>query len=221
MVGRDAFEQLPYAPPPGATEVVLVRHGASAGRVDGIPFPLVEGRGDPPLAEAGRAQATAVAARLEAEPFEALFVSSLRRTHETAAPLAGAAELEPVVVPGLSEVHLGDFEGGEYRIRAARRDQIILRVFEEHRWDAIPGAEPADEFAARIRTAIETIVAATGPDRIAVAFAHGAVIGEVCRQATGSRGLAFAHSDNGSISRLVVDTDGRWLLRSFNEISHL
>jgi hypothetical protein len=27
---RDGFEQVPYAVPAGATEVVLVRHGASA-----------------------------------------------------------------------------------------------------------------------------------------------------------------------------------------------
>jgi probable phosphoglycerate mutase len=50
---------------------------------------------------------------------------------------------------------------------------------------------------------------------------HGAVIGELCRQATDSRAFAFVHSDNGSISRLVVLADGRWQLRSFNDISHL
>jgi probable phosphoglycerate mutase len=47
------------------------------------------------------------------------------------------------------------------------------------------------------------------------------VIGQLCRQATDSRPFAFVHSDNGSISRLVVFDDGRWLLRSFNDIAHL
>jgi probable phosphoglycerate mutase len=60
-----------------------------------------------------------------------------------------------------------------------------------------------------------------GPNRAAVAVLHGAVIGQLCRQATDSRAFAFVHADNGSISRLVVDPDGRWLLRSFNDISHL
>jgi probable phosphoglycerate mutase len=50
---------------------------------------------------------------------------------------------------------------------------------------------------------------------------HGAVIGELCRQATDSRPFAFVHADNGSLSRLVVFPGGRWLLRSFNHISHL
>jgi probable phosphoglycerate mutase len=39
--------------------------------------------------------------------------------------------------------------------------------------------------------------------------------------ATDSRPFAFVHADNGSVSRLVIGSDGRWLLRSFNDISHL
>jgi hypothetical protein len=74
---------------------------------------------------------------------------------------------------------------------------------------------------ARVRAAVEEMVARTGPDATVVAFAHGAVIGELCRQATDSRPFAFVHADNGSLSRLVVQADGRWLLRSFNDISHL
>jgi probable phosphoglycerate mutase len=56
---------------------------------------------------------------------------------------------------------------------------------------------------------------------MAVTVAHGGVIGEICRQATGSRPFAFVHSDNGSISRLVVHDGGRWMLRSFNDVCHL
>ena len=53
------------------------------------------------------------------------------------------------------------------------------------------------------------------------AIVHGGVIGEICRQATGSRPFAFVHSDNGSFTRLIVSPDGGWLLRSFNETAHL
>ena len=53
------------------------------------------------------------------------------------------------------------------------------------------------------------------------AIVHGGVIGEVCRQATGSRPFAFVHSDNGSFTRLIVSAEGGWLLRSFNETAHL
>jgi 2,3-bisphosphoglycerate-dependent phosphoglycerate mutase len=221
MADRDSFEQSPYELPPGSTEVVLVRHGASEAAVVGSKFPLVDGHSDPALSGPGRAQAANVPAALAGESVSGLFVSTLRRTQETAAPLAEALALEPVVVPELREVYLGDFEGGEYRIRAGRGDPIIAQVFGEERWDAIPGGESWEDFGARTRAGVEAIVASVGADTTAVAVAHGAVIGELCRQATAARPFAFVHSDNCSISRLVVFEDGRWLLRGFNDISHL
>ena len=221
MADRDSFEQSPYELPPGSTEVVLVRHGASEAAVVGSKFPLVDGHSDPALSAPGRAQAEMVAAGLGGDEFSGLFVTSLRRTQETAAPLAAATGLEPAVVPELREVYLGDFEGGEYRIRAGRGDPIIQQVFTEERWDAIPNAESWEDFGARVSAGIEQIVATVGPNTTALAVLHGAVIGQLCRQATASRPFAFVHSDNCSISRLVVLEDGRWLLRSFNDISHL
>lgn len=221
MADRDSFEQSPYELPPGSTEVVLVRHGASEAAVVGSKFPLVDGHSDPALSEAGRAQAEMVAAGLGGDEFSGLFVSSLRRTRETAAPLAEATGLQPQVIRELREVYLGNFEGGEYRIRAGRGDPVITQVFAEERWDAIPNGESWEDFGARVTAGIERIVAAVGPNTSAVAVVHGAVIGQLCRQATQSRPFAFVHSDNCSVSRLVVFEDGRWLLRCFNDISHL
>jgi 2,3-bisphosphoglycerate-dependent phosphoglycerate mutase len=221
MADRDSFEQSPYELPPGSTEVVLVRHGASEAAVVGSKFPLVDGHSNPALSGPGRAQAAMVAERLAGEDIEGLFVSTLRRTQETAAPLAEAIDLEPQVLRELREVYLGDFEGGEYRVRSGRGDPVIKQVFEEERWDAIPNGESWEDFGARVAAGVEQIVERVGPNTTAVAVVHGAVIGQLCRQATDSRPFAFVHSDNGSISRLVVFDDGRWLLRSFNDISHL
>ncbi len=213
--------QRPFRLSGGATEIVLVRHGASADAVAGAPFPLVDGRGDPPLSPEGELQAVAVAERLAGENVARLFITPLRRTAATAAPLAAAVGLDSAVVADLAEVRLGDWEGGEYRIRAANDDPVIKRVFEEERWDIIPNAESPESLAQRVRRGIETVVAATGPEAVAVAVVHGGVIGEACRQATDSRPFAFVHADNGSLTRLVVWPDGRWLLRAFNDVSHL
>ena len=221
MSGNGAVPQRPFARPPGATEIVFVRHGASEAAVPGAPFPLVDGRGDPPLSEIGVLQARAVADRLARERLDRLFVTTLRRTAQTAAPLADLTGLEPVVVGDLAEIHLGAFEGGEYRIRAAAGDPLVARVFAEERWDVIPGAESSEALAARVRAGIDRIVGETGPDATAAAVVHGGIIGEICRQATGSRPLAFVHVDNASISRLVVFSSGRWLLRTFNDTAHL
>ena len=221
MSEKREYNQRPFRLPPGATEVVLVRHGASAAAVPGTRFPMVDGRGDPPLADAGHAQAEAVGERLAEEGLAGLYVTTLQRTAQTAAPLAERTGLEPVVVPELAEVCLGEWDGGEYRIRAHDGDPLVRRIFEEERWDLIPGAESPEDLEARVRAGIERVVAETGPDAVAAAVVHGGVIGEICRQATRSRPFAFIHADNGSLSRLVVFPGGHWLLRSFNDISHL
>ena len=50
----------PSRVPPDATELIVVRHGASAGLKQGETFDLVGGHGDPPLSPAGREQAVRV-----------------------------------------------------------------------------------------------------------------------------------------------------------------
>jgi 2,3-bisphosphoglycerate-dependent phosphoglycerate mutase len=219
-VSAPRFAQERWIPPAEATELVLVRHGASADAIPGRPFPLRDGQGDPPLAPMGRDQAARVAARLAAEPLTGLFVSPFARAAQTAEPIAAACSLAPTVVGDLREVHTGEFEGGEFRIRVARRDPVMLRVFAEERWDVIPGAEPMAAFADRVRGAAEAVIAAAGPGA-AVVVSHGAWIAELCRQATDSRPFAFTMIENASITRLVVLPDGRRILRGFNDIAHL
>jgi probable phosphoglycerate mutase len=219
----ESYPQRAFALPPDATEVVLVRHGASAAAVPGEPFEELEGQSDPPLAPEGEQQARAVAQRLadSGETFAGLFVTPLKRTSQTAAPLVELTALEPVVVPELREVGLGEWEGGELRIRAANRDPLFYEVIAAERWDAIPGAEPAEQFAARVQAGLARVIEAVGPGGTAVAVVHGGVIGELARVATSSRPFAFVHADNCSITRLVVFAEGRQLLRSFNDVAHL
>jgi len=217
----ERYPQRAWALPGDATEVLLVRHGASQDAVPGEPFEMVEGHADPALSPIGEQQAARVGARLAADPPDALFVTSLRRTVQTAAPLVAATGLEPTVIPELSEVHLGEWEGGELRIRTAHGDPLVTTIFEEQRWDVIPGAEPMEAFEQRTRRGLERVVEQTGPGRVAVAVVHGGVIGELARQATAAPRLSFVHAENSSITRLVVFAGGRWLLRSFNDTSHL
>ncbi len=119
------FEQHRYAPPADSVEVVLVRHGASEAALPGVSFPMIDGQGDPALSEVGRSQARSVAAELGGEEFSGLFVSTLRRTQETAAPLVERTGLDVRVLPDLREVFLGELEGGEYRIKVAEGDPLV------------------------------------------------------------------------------------------------
>jgi probable phosphoglycerate mutase len=205
--------------PPGSTELFLVRHGASADSVEGESFELVEGQGDPPLSEVGRHQAEQVALRLAQEPFDALYVTTLRRTAETAAPLVERTGLQPVVEADLREVFLGEWEGGLLRQKAVDRDPMFEEVMRVQRWDVIPGAETREDFGGRLRRAVERIGSEHAGGRILV-FSHGAAIGELLAQATGSAPFAFVGADNTSISRLVVSEE-RWVLRGYNDTAHL
>ena len=131
--------------------MVLVRHGASEAAVPGQTFAMVDGQGDPALSPVGKDQARSVAAALGGEAFSGIFASSLRRTQETAAPLAAAAGHEVVVLPDLREVNLGELEGGAYRIKVAEGDPLVAEIARQERWDLIPGAESPEQLSGRSR----------------------------------------------------------------------
>ena len=214
-----SFSQRPYAAPPGATELILIRHGASADSFEGETFELVEGQGDPPLSEVGRHQAERLALRLAPEPFDGLYVSTLRRTPQTAAPLVERTGLAPVVDADLREVFLGEWEGGLLRQKAVDGDPLFQRVIKEQRWDLVPGAESREVFGGRLRAAVERI-AATHPGGRVLVFSHGAAIAELLAQASGAQPFAFLNVDNASISKLIVAPE-RWIVRGFNDTAHL
>lgn len=71
----------------------------------------VQGQADPPLSEAGRAQAEALAERLGALGLRGLVASDLRRARETAEILAARLGLALELHPGLRERDLGAWSG--------------------------------------------------------------------------------------------------------------
>jgi probable phosphoglycerate mutase len=198
---------------------LIVRHGESAPAHPDRPFPLHDGHGDPPLDPVGVQQAELLADRLQHETIDAIYVTTLQRTHETAAPLAARIGRSVVVEPDLREVFLGEWEGGALRERAAAGDPIFQRIFTEQRWDVIPGAEPHEEFDERVWRGFQRIVAAH-PDQRVMVVAHGGVIGQLLHRVTGSTRFAFSGADNASISEIVASPE-RIVLRRYNDVSHL
>lgn len=218
---EQAFSHRPFEVAPATTQLLLVRHGATIRGPGEQAEPVAFDGSDPDLNELGRRQAEAVCRQLTRERPAAIFVTGLRRTEQTAAPLATRTGIAPRVVRDLREVELGAWDGAGLRTRLASEDPLALQVLRDERWDAIPGAEPLDGFADRVRRGIALVSESIDFEQTAVAFVHGGVIGEVCRQATASRGFAFIHAENGSITRLIVDADDHWTVRSFNETGHL
>jgi len=218
-VAQASYPQSGFPQISGSADILLIRHGQSEPYRPGTPFPLVDGHADPALTPNGHEQAQRLADRLAAAGIDTIYVSTLRRTAQTAAPLAARLGLAPQVEPELREVHLGDWEGGEYRQRVAEQDPIVRQVFEQERWDVIPGAETSASLADRVRAAIDRLAAGHAGHRVAI-FTHGGVIGQALALASGSRPFAFLSADNASISRLLV-IEQRWIVRGFNDTAHL
>lgn len=199
--------------------MLIIRHGESAPAVPGEPFDLLDGHGDPALHPHGEAQAERVGERLANHDISAIYVSTLRRTHQTAAPLARALGITPIVEPDLREVFLGEWEGGLLRQKAVEGDPIFSRIFAEQRWDVIPGAEKTHEFDARIQAGIHRIREAHVDQTVAV-VCHGGVIGQLFANITGQPGLLFSEADNASISEIVLSSEAA-RIRRFNDTAHL
>lgn len=215
-----ADAQKRFVLPQGARQIILVRHGSSIGpTLETVELGALTIT-NPPLTRDGHVQAEAVGRALADTGVAAIFVTPLQRTRQTADPLARATGIAPMVIDDLREVHMGDFEHSFYE-HAAARNPIIDRMMVEETWEVIPNAESAAHFAERIRHGIDRVLAAFGTGETAVIFSHAATIAEICRQATGSRAFAFMGVENASVSRLIVQADGSWRLRSFNEVSHL
>ena len=207
-----------FVPSPGACQVVLVRHGQSIPYEEGTPFPLVDGHGDPPLSPRGHWQAERLRDRLANEPIAGIYVSSLTRTHQTAAPLARHLGIDPIVEHDLREVHLGEFEGGLFRKMSAEGHPAVLKMRETGEWGSIPGGETNEQFQSRTVGVLERL-AACHANELIVAVCHGGVIAAVLGHAMQQPARRYIGARNGSLTHVVIH-DGAWILRAFNDAAH-
>lgn len=217
------YAQTFYQPPDGASQILLIRHGQSQPYVPGRPFDLVDGHGDPHLTELGHHQAGLVAQRLATEPISAIYVSSLTRTHQTAAPLAERLGLTPIVEPDLREVFLGQGEGGRMREMSANDHPAIVAMRANAEWGEIPGAETNRQLTERTVGAVRKI-AAEHREGLVAAYCHGGVIAAVTGYALDVGALTLTGARHTSISHLVIEQPAtepaHWTLRLFNDGAH-
>ena len=213
------IRQARYQRPDGGVEILLIRHGESAPFVPENPFPMVDGHADPPLSDYGQAQAELVCDRLTQMDISAIYVTTLQRTAQTAAPLVASVGIDPVVVPELREVGLGEWEGGHLRAKSLEGHPIVKKMYQEQTWEVIPGAETAQSFTTRCRAGIEQVASNHSDETVAV-FVHGGVIAEVLAQTIGHSGWGFIGAANASISEIATWGNGH-RLRRFNDVSHL
>ncbi|MER7840034.1 histidine phosphatase family protein [Streptomyces sp. NPDC096040] len=152
--------------------LLLIRHGQTPTNVD---FLLDTGVPGPGLTALGEQQAAALPEALADEDIEVLYVSTLTRTQLTAAPLAAARGLRPIVRDGIREVSAGDLE--MLPGHSERGEEYMRTVFAWAAGDTalrMPGGETGDEALARYDAVIAE-AAASGARTVAV-ISHGAAI---------------------------------------------
>jgi len=148
------------------TTILLARHGETDWNREN----RFQGHADPPLNEAGRAQAAELAAALVAEPLAAVYSSPLRRAFETAQILAAPHGLEPVPVDALREVHVGSWQGlTRAEIEQRFPEQFARWLNYEQGWE---DGESYEEMSRRVIAALLELAAAPEGKRI-LAVSHG------------------------------------------------
>jgi probable phosphoglycerate mutase len=207
-------------------ELFIVRHADAIPEADEIiPSGVYD---DLPLSGIGRKQARALAERLGGISFNAIYSSPLKRCLETAAPLVELLGVEPVIVPELIEIRLGEVvslpqDGSDPEVlnKALQERQLeIVRIAgTTGNWDAIADSEPSKEFRKRVVTALDEIANHHIGERVLV-FAHGGVVNAYAAEVLGLEREFFYPAGNTAIS--VVRVAGtRRVLFTLNDLAHL
>jgi broad specificity phosphatase PhoE len=150
------------------TRIYLVRHGET----DWNRLGLYQGTSDVPLNETGRGQAAALAKRLRAVQFDAIYTSPLRRARDTAEAVSQGRSLEPIELPELRELSYGLWQGRGSEPRG-RCDAGLEWRWRFAPWSVrFPGGETLAEVEARAAAALRRIRAAH-PEGTVLVCGHG------------------------------------------------
>lgn len=206
--------------------LLLIRHGRTAANTGAVLAGWTPGVG---LDETGQAQVARLTGLLGEFPVRRLVASPLQRAGETAAPLAAAWGIEPVVEDDLGECRYGGWTGRPLTELAA---EPLWRTVQDHPSAATfppsteadgPAAESIAAMAARIVAAVRetdaAVDAAYGPRAVWLAVSHGDPIKALLADAAGTHLDHFQriHVDPGSIS-VVRYTERRPFVVRVNDV---
>jgi broad specificity phosphatase PhoE len=151
--------------------LLLLRHGEVEDRYHRI----FGGRIDMALSPRGKEQALALARYVRQRPVQAIYVSPMCRAQQTLAPLATHCPKPTVVEPDFREVDFGDWTGLSWEQVHARFGVRAFDWLQHVEAAAIPNAESAQEFRARIEPPLRRILGAHAGETVGI-VCHGGVI---------------------------------------------
>lgn len=189
-------------------QLIIIRHGR--------PERVENNNGesaDPNLTEVGHEQAQRLAEWLSEEPIDAIYVSSMRRARQTAAPLEAVTGLTAIVDDRIREYD--DGESHYLPLDEVKRDPEAYRAFiKEHTERDLAG------FQAQVLPAFDEIVD-NHPGQSVAVVCHGGVINAVAASVLGIGSGMFFNPNYTSINRIMASRSGERSIGSLNDIGHL
>lgn len=191
-------------------QVLLVRHA--------LPLRSEPGEGsDPDLSDEGRAQVQRLPDALARFPISRVVSSPQRRAIQTAEPVATARELAVEIDDRFAEY---DRDLPAYipveQIRAEMPEEWE-RLAQGH----LPSAVDEDAFRARVRAAVDDLVAAADADDTVAVFSHGGVINLLLHEILGTPRLLSFPVDYASVTRLLYSRSGQATVAGVNAVEHV
>jgi broad specificity phosphatase PhoE len=191
-------------------QVLLVRHA--------LPLRTEHGEGsDPDLSDEGLAQVLRLPEALARFPISRVVSSPQRRAVQTAEPVAAARELTVEIDDRFAEY---DRDLPAYipveQIRS-EMPQEWERLAQGH----LPSVVDEDAFLARVRAAVDDVVATADPDDTVAVFSHGGVINVLLHQILGTPRLLSFPVDYASVTRLLFSRSGQATVASVNTTEHV
>jgi probable phosphomutase (TIGR03848 family) len=167
--------------------VILVRHGRSTANAEGV---LAGWSPGVALDDTGRAQATALAARLSPLPLAAVVSSPLQRCQETVKPLLDTRpELALHTDERVGECHYGDWTG---RKLSELAEEPLWATVQRHPAAAVFPGEEGESLRAMQARAVDAVrdwnrrvEEAHGPDAVYLVCSHGDIIKSLAADALG------------------------------------
>lgn len=156
-----------------SVRLYLIRHGEVDTRYHKV---FGGSRIDMELSEQGHAQAKRMAEYIHTEKLDAIYTSPMTRARQTAAPLLEKLpHHEPRVIEGLREVDFGVWTGLTWDGVLQKYGVSAFDWLDQLHAAAIPEAESAAEFRARVDPSIQQIIKAHPGEQVAV-VCHGGVV---------------------------------------------
>ena len=143
------------------------------------------GRIDIGLNERGWEQARRAADFFEGIKLAAVYSSPLRRCRETAQSVANAQGLEVVVMEGLMEVDMGEWDGRLVKELFTSDSDLVARWMRNPSSVSIPGGEDFSAVRVRVMAATREITARHLGDDAVLVVAHGGPIRGIICEALG------------------------------------